>query len=55
MSKPYYPQNNGQVKTTNKTIINILSKLVAKYGRDWHNQLPFSLVYDEEAVIPFEL
>ena len=35
-STPYYPQGNGKVEATNKTIANILSKIVQKHGRDWH-------------------
>lgn len=31
---PYYPQSNGQVETTNKTILKILKKVVNEAGRD---------------------
>ena len=42
-SSVYYPQGNGQVEATNKTIKIILSKNWDRYKRDWHEQLPYSL------------
>ena len=38
-SSPYYPQGNGQVEASNKTIVKILKKTVNDAGRDWHIQL----------------
>lgn len=35
----YYPQGNGQVEASNKTIIKILKKIVNDVDHDWHLQL----------------
>ena len=35
----FYPQGNGQEEATNKTIINILKRIVNDIGRDWHLEI----------------
>ena len=39
-SSPYYPQGNGQVEATNKTLIKIISKMSQEYMGGWVMQLP---------------
>lgn len=39
----YYPQCNGQVKATNKTLKSILYKTWDRYKKYWHEQLPYAL------------
>ena len=34
-SSPYYPQGNGQVEATNKTLIKIISKMSQEYREGW--------------------
>jgi transposase InsO family protein len=38
-SSPYFPQGNGQVEATNKTLLKILKKVVNDSGHDWHLQI----------------
>ncbi|XP_026428827.1 protein NYNRIN-like [Papaver somniferum] len=68
-STPYYPQGNGHVEASNKTLIRILSRTVEDHHREWHEQLPlavwayriskrtspYSLVYGEDAIFPAEI
>lgn len=42
-STPYYLQSNGQVEATNKTIEQIMWKIVRKHNKDLHTQLTYSL------------
>lgn len=35
-SSNYYPQGNGQAKSSNKNMINIMKKLVSENFKDWH-------------------
>jgi hypothetical protein len=35
----YYPQGNGLVESTNKTLIKILKKIIDKNQRNWHLKL----------------
>ena len=42
-SSPYYPQGNGQVEATNKTLIKIISKMSQEYTRGWAMHLPDAL------------
>lgn len=35
----YFPQGNGQAKSTNKNMINIMKNLVDEKGKDWHKKL----------------
>ena len=39
----YHPQCDGLVEKFNGTLINMLSKCVGKYGRDWDCHLPYLL------------
>ena len=39
-SIPRYPQSNGQVKATNKTLLFALKKLLEKAKRMWVDELP---------------
>ena len=39
----YHPQCDGLVEKFNGTLINMLSKSVSKYGRDWDSHLPYLL------------
>lgn len=38
-SSVYYPQGNGQAKTSNKNLLTILHRTVNKSGKDWQMQL----------------
>jgi hypothetical protein len=38
-SSNYYPQGNGLVESTNKSLIQILKKIVVANQRDWHKNL----------------
>ena len=42
-SIPYFPQGNGQVEATNKTLLKILKKVVNDSSRDWHLQINLAL------------
>ena len=42
-STPYYPQENGLVESTNKTIQHILKKIVNKHQIDWDQKLHSAL------------
>ena len=39
-SSLYYPQGNGQVEATNKTLIKIISKMSQEYTGGWAMHLP---------------
>jgi hypothetical protein len=42
-STTYYPQGNGQAKSTNKMLKQILTKLVNANQNDWDVMLPIAL------------
>jgi hypothetical protein len=42
-STPYYPQGNGLDKSSNKTIIRILKKLLTENKKSWDSKLKYSL------------
>lgn len=42
-STPFYPQGNGQVEASKKTILKILKRIVNDAGKDWHIQLNHAL------------
>ena len=39
-STPHYPQSNGQVEATNKTLLNVLKKMLEGTNGKWVNELP---------------
>ena len=39
----YYPQGNGLVESSNKTLVNIIKKTLQENKNSWHNNLVFSL------------
>ena len=39
VTSPYHPQANGQVESTNKTLENILTKILAYHRWDWAQNL----------------
>jgi transposase InsO family protein len=41
-STPYYPQGNGLVESSNKTLIRIIKKLLAENKKSWDSKLKFS-------------
>jgi transposase InsO family protein len=43
-STTYYPQGNGQAKSTNKMLKQILTKLVNANQNDWDVMLPTALL-----------
>jgi transposase InsO family protein len=45
-STPYYPQGNGLAKSSNKTLIRIIKKLLAENKKTWDSKLKFSLWVD---------
>ena len=57
----YHPQCDGLVEKFNSTLINMLSKSVGKYGRDWDCHLPYLLfayrvaIQDSTQASPFYL
>ena len=42
-SSPYYPQDNGQVESTNKVLEAILTKTIHLHHKDWEDRLPEAL------------
>jgi len=36
----YYPEGNGQAKSTNKFVVNLITKLVSGNKVDWDEQFP---------------
>jgi transposase InsO family protein len=42
-STPYYPQGNGLVESSNKSLINIIKKLLEDNKKAWDSKLKFSL------------
>jgi len=42
-STPYYPQGNELEKSSNKNLIRIIKKLLAKNKKSWDSKLKFSL------------
>ncbi|XP_059070642.1 uncharacterized protein LOC131860276 [Cryptomeria japonica] len=60
-SSDYYPQGNVQVESSNKTLINIMKKLVSENFKDWHKRLHETLREDHTSpkrtigMSPFEI
>jgi transposase InsO family protein len=42
----YYPQGNGLVESTNKNLIKIIKRMVAKNHKNWHNAL-LNTIWDD--------
>ncbi|CAN6694588.1 unnamed protein product [Malus baccata var. baccata] len=38
-SNPYYPQSNGQAKSSNKILVNIIKRMVIDSPEKWHEKL----------------
>jgi hypothetical protein len=45
-SSTYYPQGNGQAKSTNKNLVRIIKRLIEDKPRQWHTLLTYSLWED---------
>lgn len=45
-SKAYYPQGNGLAKSSNKSLINIIKKLLEENKKKWHKKLTNALWAD---------
>ena len=60
-STAYYPQGNGSVKSSNKSLLNIIKKLLEINKKSWHNKLVNALWADRVSqkksigMSPFEL
>jgi hypothetical protein len=46
-STAYYPQGNGLAKYSNKTLVNIIKKMLQENKKLWHNKLVFALWADK--------
>jgi hypothetical protein len=42
-SKAYYPQGNGLVELSNKSLMNIMKKILTENKKDWHVHLKYAL------------
>jgi hypothetical protein len=40
---PYYPQGNGLAKSSNKTLIRIIKKLLTGNNKSWDSKLKYAL------------
>jgi transposase InsO family protein len=45
-SSTYYPQGNGQAKSTNKNLVRIIKRLIEDKPRQWNNLLTYALWED---------
>ena len=45
-SKTYYPQGNGLVESSNKSLVNIIKKLLEDNKKSWHTKLVHALWAD---------
>jgi hypothetical protein len=45
-STPYYPQGNGLVESSNKTLVRIIKNLLAENKKAWDSKLKFALWVD---------
>ena len=43
---PYYPQGNGLAESTNKSIVNIIKKMLFQNKRAWDTMLKYALWED---------
>ena len=49
-STAYYPQGNGLAKSSNKSLVRIIKKLLEDNKRAWHTKLKYSL-WDDRIII----
>jgi hypothetical protein len=49
-SGPYYPQGNGLVESSNKSLIKIIRKLLEENKKNWDSKLKFSLWADKVTI-----
>ena len=42
-STAYYPQGNGLAESSNKSLINIIKKLLEQNQKSWHSKLVYAL------------
>ena len=60
-STPYYPQGNGLAKSSNKSLIKLIKKLLEENKRAWDSKIKFSLWADRVTtkkslgISPFQL
>jgi transposase InsO family protein len=60
-STPYYPQGNGLAESSNKSLINIIKRLLEDNKKAWDSKLKFSLWADRVTtkrslgISPFQL
>lgn len=45
-SKNYYPQGNGLVESSNKSLVNIIKEILEENKKSWHNKLIYTLWVD---------
>jgi transposase InsO family protein len=45
-SSTYYPQEDGQVESTNKTLVRIIKRIIEDKPRQWHTLLTYTLWVD---------
>lgn len=60
-SSPYHPQGNAQAKSSNKSLLNIIKKILEENKRSWDQKLRLAL-WDDKVTVkkaigtsPFEL
>lgn len=49
-SSPYHPQGNGQVESSNKSLLNIIKKILEENKRSWDQKLKLALWADRITV-----
>jgi len=45
-STTYYPQGNGLAESSNKSLVNIIKKILEDNKKSWHNKLIYALWAD---------
>ena len=46
-SSPYHPQGNGQEKSSNKSILKIIKRILGENKKAWDSKLPLALWTDK--------
>lgn len=49
-SSPYHPQGNGQAESSNKSLLNIIKKILEENKRSWDQKLKLALWADRITV-----